>query len=185
MTTAMGTTSQLDIESELSYAYLHAVAARAGMACRSATRLEDNAGIDATLTAWGPFPGSGPTTEVDLKIQLKATVAAPADDGHSLSYFLHGKPRYDALRIGEPMVPRILVVLFLPEVQEEWLLHSADELILRKCAYWVSLRGAPATRSASGATVRLPKTQPFSPDSLRRLMGRLARYDYPRYEEAR
>lgn len=177
--------SPLDIESELSYAYLHAVASRAGMACRNATRLEDNAGIDATLTAWGPFAGDGLATEVDLKIQLKATVAVPPDDGHSLSYFVHGKPRYDALRIGEPMVPRILVVLFLPEMEEEWLLHSADELILRRCAYWVSLRGAPETRNISGATVKLPKTQVFSPDSLRQLMGRLACYDYPRYEEAR
>lgn len=176
--------SQLDIESELSYAYLHAVASRAGMVCKNATRLEDKAGIDATLTAWGPFPG-GVWTEVDLKIQLKATIGVPADDGHSLSYFVHGKSRYDKLRIAEPMVPRILVVLFLPEVQDEWLLHGADELILRKCAYWVSLRGAPATQTASGATVKLPRTQVFSPDNLQRLMERLARNDVPRYEEAR
>jgi hypothetical protein len=154
------------------------------MVCKDATRLEDKAGIDATLTAWGPFPG-GIWTEVDLKIQLKATIAVPADDGRGLSYFVHGKSRYDSLRIAEPMVPRILVVLFLPQAQEQWLLHSADELILRKCAYWVGLRGAPATTTTSGATVKLPTKQLFSPDNLQQLMQRLARNDGPRYEEAR
>lgn len=180
----MGNPSPLDKESELSYAYLHAVASHAGMSCRNATRLEDNAGIDATLTAWGPFPGAL-RTEVDLKIQLKATIDVPADDGQSLSYFVHGRARYDDLRIGNPMVPRILVVLFLPEAQEQWLLHSAEQLVLRKCAYWVCLRGAPATTNSSAATVKLPRTQVFSRDNLLQLMQRLACDDVPRYEEAR
>ena len=36
-----------NIESELSYAYLHAVASKAGMACNAGSRHEDNNGIDA------------------------------------------------------------------------------------------------------------------------------------------
>lgn len=51
--------SPRNIESELSYAYLHAVAASAGVDCGIATRHEDNAGVDARLTGWGPFPGGG------------------------------------------------------------------------------------------------------------------------------
>lgn len=180
----MSTPSSTDKESELSYAYLHAVASHAGMSCRNATRLEDNAGIDATLTAWGPFPGAM-WTEVDLKVQLKATISAPADDGHSLSYFMRGVKRYDALRADELMVPRILVVLFLPEAEDQWLQHSAEQLVLRKCAYWVSLRGAPAATSSTGTTVKLPKAQVFSPANLLGLMQRLACGDLPRYEDAR
>lgn len=61
-----------NIESELSYAYLHAVASKAGMACSGGNRHEDNNGIDATLTAWGPFNNGGYLTEVDIKVQLKA-----------------------------------------------------------------------------------------------------------------
>ena len=38
-----------NIESELSYAYLHAVASRAAMSCRDGNRHEDNNGIDATF----------------------------------------------------------------------------------------------------------------------------------------
>jgi Domain of unknown function (DUF4365) len=180
----MSAPSQLDIESELSYAYLHAVASQAGMACRDATRLEDNAGIDAMLTAWGPFPDGGYLEEVDLKVQLKATIHVPRDNGQTLSYFVKGPSRYDALRAETAAIPRILVVLFLPLEREQWIGHSADELVLRKCAYWVSLRGARPPTKPSGATVELPKTQVLTPDNLLRLMSRLSRKDVPRYQEA-
>ena len=47
-----------DIESRLSYAYLHAVVSHAGMVCRPATPDEDKEGIDAVVTAYGAFPGT-------------------------------------------------------------------------------------------------------------------------------
>ncbi len=65
--------SQQDIESELSYAYLHAVVSRAGMSCQVTNRHQDNRGIDATITAW-PSPEIGGNAEVDFKVQLKATI---------------------------------------------------------------------------------------------------------------
>lgn len=36
-----------DIEAELSYAYLHAVASKAAVCCKAGNRHDDNAGIDA------------------------------------------------------------------------------------------------------------------------------------------
>lgn len=48
---SMNPLSNNDIENELSYAYLHAVAARSGIGCSLATRHEDNRGIDARLNA--------------------------------------------------------------------------------------------------------------------------------------
>jgi len=87
-----------NIESELSYAYLHAVAAQAGVSCEVAGRHADNAGIDAKLTGWGPFPGGGYRTEVDVKVQLKATVRQSAVVGGCCSYSLQGIARYDDLR---------------------------------------------------------------------------------------
>ena len=41
--------SQFNIESELSYAYLHAVASRAGFSCTHADRHLDSAGVDAQI----------------------------------------------------------------------------------------------------------------------------------------
>lgn len=55
-----------NIESELSYAYLHAVASYASMACNVGNRHEDNNGIDATLTAWGFFMPIAPTDPTRL-----------------------------------------------------------------------------------------------------------------------
>jgi len=173
-----------NIESELSYAYLHAVASKAGMACSVGSRHEDNNGIDARLTAWGPFNNGGYLTEVDIKVQLKATVAVPADDGANLSYFLTGVSRYNDLRAATVDAARLLVVLFLPANAQEWLNQSEDELALRKGAYWQSLRGGPATTNGTGATVYLPKAQMFTPQSLTELAARLSRRDFPVYPAA-
>ncbi len=129
-------------ESELSYAYLHAIASHAGVNCKTSNRHDDNAGIDAMLTGWEPFPNGGSLTEVDIKVQLKASIKPPFDDGDSLSYFLSGTQQYDDLRRETHASPRILAVLFLPPKVEDWLTHSNEQLVLRKCAYWVSLRGS-------------------------------------------
>lgn len=169
-----------NIESELSYAYLHAVASRAGMACRDGNRHEDSNGIDAQLTAWLPFVNANTLTEVDIKVQLKATIAEPADDGQNYEYRLQGANRYNDLRSETIGIARILVVLFLPRGAAEWLNHSPNQLALRRCAYWQSLRGAPEI-TADSAVIKLPKTQVFSPDGLTELAGRLSRRDFPRY----
>jgi hypothetical protein len=174
--------SLLNIESELSYAYLHAVASKAGMSCKIANRHEDNAGIDAQITAWGPFPAGGWQTEVDLKIQLKATIAKPADDGTFFSYFLQGVRRYDFLREETRGIHRVLIVLFLPVEHSDWLSHSAEELALRRCAYWVSLRGAPETTNSRGQTIKIPKKQVLTPDALLELMAGISRNRPPAYE---
>lgn len=173
-------TSQ-NVESELSYAYIHAVAASASMGCEVAGRHDDGAGIDAKITAWGPFSG-GVLQEVDLKVQLKATVKPPAIVGSCLSYSLAGITRYDDLRSADVATPRILVVLFLPANSEDWLSHSHDALLLRNCAYWVSLRGADPSSNATSQTVYLPQMQKFDPVGLSALMTSLSRFELPTYK---
>ncbi|KQR76590.1 hypothetical protein ASG35_16270 [Burkholderia sp. Leaf177] len=173
--------STLNRESELSYAYLHAIASHAGVNCKISNRHDDNAGIDAILTGWEPFPNGGALTEVDIKVQLKATVKVPFDDGESLSYFLSGTQQYDALRRETHASPRILAVLFLPPNAEDWLEHSEEQLVLRKCAYWVSLRGAPATNNTAGVTVKIPKKQTFDGVGLMHLMASISRREIPAY----
>ena len=154
------------------------------MACSAVSRHEDNNGVDARLTAWAPFNNGGYLTEVDMKVQLKATVAVPANDGANLSYFLNGVSRYNDLRAATVDAARLLVVLFLPANAQEWLNQSEDELALRKGAYWQSLRGAPAITNGTGATVYMPKAQMFTPQSLTELAARLSRRDFPVYPAA-
>lgn len=170
-----------EVEAELSYAYLHAVASSAGVSCSVAGRHEDNAGIDAKLTGWAPFPGGGSRREVDLKVQLKATWKDAALVEGAWTYSLRGIARYDALRSDALATPRILVVLFLPPEQSRWLVHTDDALSLQRCAYWVSLRGAAASANETAQTVHLPRTQRFDRDGLHGLMGRISRGDVPAY----
>ncbi|MEZ5576905.1 MAG: DUF4365 domain-containing protein [Candidatus Competibacteraceae bacterium] len=148
-----------DIEAELSYAYLHAVAAKAGVGCKVGSRHDDNAGIDAELTGWGPFPGGGYLEEININIQLKATIQQPATSGEYCSYSLQGIPRYDDLRNEALATPRILVVLFLPDDSNLWLHHGH-----RGCP--MTLR--PIRRLQLGPDLRVgilepspPVTQPF------------------------
>lgn len=177
----MSALTKPNIESELSYAYIHAVAAHAGMACEVTKRHEDNSGVDARLVAWGPFEGGGYLKEVDLKIQLKATVAVPVDDGTYLSYSLKGIDRYDALRDEHYATPRILVVLFLPHNAIDWLNHTEEQLTMKRCAYWVSLRAAPPSTNKTAETVYLPKANFFNPDGLRALIARLSNREHLNY----
>jgi hypothetical protein len=166
-----------DIESELSYAYLHAIASRAGVMSKHVTRHEDNNGIDAHLTAWGPFPDGGYLNEIDLKIQLKAKKGVPVEQNSHLSYFLLDKEskRYNELRADTSSTHRILVVLFLPDSSDQWLQLTEQELILKNCAYWVSLRGADASANKTGETIYFPKKQLFNPGNLIDIFTRLSR----------
>jgi len=162
-----------DIEAQLSYAYLHAVASAAGFVCRCATQLEDAEGIDAVITAYFE-PAINYRTQITINIQLKATIAVPANDGALLSYFLPGVRRYDKLRADHREPVRLMVVLFLPRDPKEWLSSTPDQLILRKAAYWVSLRHAPPTPNDTGCTVKIPVSQLFTPAELKALVQKLA-----------
>ncbi|NLZ59725.1 MAG: DUF4365 domain-containing protein [Lentisphaerae bacterium] len=63
-----------DIESELSYAYLYAVAAKAGFACQVSDRLSDNHGIDATVRVFEKMSQDSVLTDFSMDLQLKATI---------------------------------------------------------------------------------------------------------------
>jgi hypothetical protein len=171
-----------DIESELSYAFLHAIASSAGANCKYSNRHDDNRGIDACITAWGPFEGGGYLEEVDIKIQLKATCQELVKRDGYISYFLQGLNRYNDLRKETLSVHRILVVMFLPMENADWLSISENELIMKKCAYWVSLRGAPESTNTTGTTIYLPESQIFTPENLSDICARLSRNERLNYQ---
>ena len=171
----------IDTESELSYAYLHAVAAEAGMSCEVSGRHADKMGIDATVRAVEQFAKDSLLTDLALDVQLKATIGEQNTKNGKISYFLKGVERYNKLRRETVSPNRILVVLFLPPDRKGWLKWSEEELALRKCVWWVSLRGAPATENESGQTVYLPEDQLFHADGLRDIMTRLSREEELNY----
>jgi len=84
----MGPAPLNDRESELSYAYLHAVVSAVGGSCDVAPRIDDNNGIDAKVSIW-PENQSG-LTEIDLKVQLKATRKPPTIKNKKNIVFFQG-----------------------------------------------------------------------------------------------
>jgi hypothetical protein len=149
----------------LSRAYVRAVAARAGVICGTT---ENDLGLDLLLRAVvihdQQYWDAGP--QIDL--QLKSTTRAEVRDGEVI-YDLDVRA-YDVMR-QEANRPRLLVVLLLPEDESLWVSQSVDELILRRCAYWISLRGAAPTSNQATVRIAIPQGNVFSADALQRLMA--------------
>ena len=132
--------SDNDLRSELSYAYLHAIAAAAGCECQISQRLSDNRGIDARLMAHGELAPQPSLTQFDIYIQLKATSQNLISNHGRISFRLD-REQYDKLRNINVGNSWLLVLLRLPENRTDWLGCSPEALTLRRCAYWVSLYG--------------------------------------------
>lgn len=181
-----------------SKAYVAAVAAVAGY--RTYEPQPDDDSIDLGIAARGPFGTKrSPRVELQLKSLLVDDEESPApvkllrprftatklDTSTSedtpedaWSYPLKAK-NYEDLRHEDYQVPRILVVVRLPKQLDQWLKHTEGELALRRCGYWVSLRGKKESDNATKVTVKLPKTQIFSVEQLAAMMDRIGRSEWP------
>lgn len=81
---------------------------------------------------------------------------------------------YNDLRFEAYLCPRLLVVLHMPAEEARWEGQTSDELILRHCAYWISLKGHAPTTAANSVRVAIPLENIFSVDQVVRLMQRAA-----------
>lgn len=153
---------------EFSYAYIYAVVSAAGYSCQISSRPMDIGGIDVII--------SGEEQEYSLypprlEIQVKSTSTDIIDDKF-VRYPLKLK-NYNELRKPKTLVPKILVVVLIPNELSEWVRQSETELCVRRCGYWLSLKGQPETRNTESVTVYLPRTQLFSVDSLKNIMQQI------------
>lgn len=154
---------------EFSYAYIYAVASAAGYSFQRATTPLDQVGVDVTITAVPETIESRRLTLLDL--QLKCTSRDVLTDDQ-IKYPLPVK-NYEELRYEEHSVPRILVVVVVPDNSDEWLYQTQEELCLKHCGYWVSLRGQPVTQNQETVTVYLPRENVFTVDALKSMMQRI------------
>ena len=148
---------------QLSVAYVHAVAARAGYACQVVNVDDDS--VDLQLAARGRVHETAVLRSPRIDVQLKATTRRILKDGH-LAFSLPLK-NYNDLR-EESLVPRLLVVLLLPPDETRWLEQTEEEMISRHCAYWSSLLGREETENDTAVTVHVPRQQQFTVTSLAR-----------------
>jgi hypothetical protein len=148
---------------QYSNAYLRAVAAAAGYGIYKPDPDEDS--VDWGIAARG---GRGSVLSPRLEVQLKCT-ATDLGNVSVLRYPLKLK-NYNDLRLTNLLVPRILVVVRVPEQPDNWLLHAEEQLTMRHCGYWRSLRGLPETSNEATVVVEVPRNQVFSVPALRALM---------------
>lgn len=86
---------------------------------------------------------------------------------------------YEELRHLDFQVPRILVVVAVPEDVSRWVEQDDERMLLRHCGWWVSLRGRPASSNDHTVRVGIPRDQRFDVAGLRTLMNRIAEGDMP------
>ena len=149
--------------SRFSLAYIEAVASRAGFQVEE-TKVDLDS-VDGALK--GDF-GRRPRIE----FQAKATARDVVRGSHV--HFPLSIKNYDDLR-DEAINPRILIVLVMPREIDEWVSQTQEELCLRHCAYWMSLRGEPATSNVHNITVQVPLDNVFDSAQLITMMRRTER----------
>lgn len=112
-----------------------------------------------------------------IEAQLKCTSQEVLGETH-LHYPLSVK-NYNDLRKELVMVPRILIVLCVPQALHQWLSPTEFKTILKHSGYWYSLRGQPETTNTGTVTTRIPRGNLFTVASLSEMMDRVARGENP------
>lgn len=157
---------------EISKAYVAAVAAACGYKLGSWSQDDDC--VDVTLGATGLI-GRGTIQSPKLDLQLKCSADLRRSLAQGGASWELKRSYYDALRTTHRSAPLILVVLLVPDEEHEQVEHTPEALLLRRCAWWRSLAGAPELPTTqSSTTIHLPEDQPFSPAGLRALMERIS-----------
>lgn len=157
---------------QFSIAYVRAVASVAGF---TAYKHEvDDDSVDLGLAARGAM---GTVRSPKLDMQIKCT-SREILGAVSLAFPLSIK-NYNDLRPEDLLVPRILVVVLVPDALEDWLVHSEEQLLVRHCAYWMSLRGMEDRNNVANVTVHVPRNNQFTVDAVREIMNRVGRGELP------
>ena len=134
----------------------------------------DDDSVDMALHQTG---GGGTIRSPRVELQLICRAAQiPAEEMLSCSIKLKN---YDDLRDMDVLIPRILIVVLVPDDPNDWISHSEAEMALRRCGYWVSLRGLPPSENETGQTVYIPRRQKFTVNSLQEIMQRIGQGGLP------
>jgi hypothetical protein len=158
-------------QEQLSRAYVHAVAAHAGLIFEPATI---DYGVDGCIRVVQRREGrrlllSGHS----LDVQLKATTNWRFEN-EEVIYDVEAKTYNDLVdRFNEPRgTPMVLIVMCLPKNEGDWLSITTEQLILRHCCFWCRVGG---TRTDNNATqrIRIPRSQILDQTSVGDLLDKV------------
>lgn len=159
------------IRCELSIAYLKAVTAYVGGSFNILDRVADDWGYDCHLKFMGKFSDQEDALKsISMDIQLKSTSRNfTCDSQKGIGYQLDIR-QYNKYRENANSRDINLLLLYICPPEEEydsWLQCDPEKLLLRKCMYWTSLRGAQESENCSSVTVYFPPNNFFTVESLR------------------
>lgn len=115
---------------------------------------------------------------IPLRIQAKASYDfADNNDGY-ISFDLKSR-NYNILAKDQKGFPIILVLYCMPKEEKEWLNVLSEGTTLKHCGYWLSLRGERLSKNKNTVSIKIPKDQIFSENSLKSIMTNIQERGYP------
>jgi hypothetical protein len=146
------------IKEAISRNFVHLIASRSGFKCGDL--LQDH-GVDLVIRRAIARSQNGRTRYLDdgrsVDVQLKATTHGQLDfTAEAIKYDLAVKSYNDLVhrRNQGDLIPLILVLLVLPDDPNEWVTVSAEQLIVRRSAYWYRPQ-IGSSLSQNAATIRI------------------------------
>jgi len=160
------------IKEQLSKAFVTALAADAGFILRDFGGIDygiDGKFCDVIITEDENGKKRYSENGFGIDFQLKASTNIKTKNG-LLIYDLESKNYNDLVKtnIG---TPRILIVYSMPEDRNEWLKIDRNQTILKKCAWWCSLRGQEPTTNKRKKRIEIPENNILTTKELQRLIN--------------
>lgn len=155
-------------QEDLGQAYVRAVIAKAGFNLSSDNH---DYGYDGTVKDVVNRGGRYVNTGFGFDYQLKSSSNVTFNGDH-LVYDLESK-NYNDLTDEEGLFPKVLILFVLPKDEAEWLTVTSDEMILKRCAWWCSLKGLPQTGNNSTKRISIPINQIFTPSAAIEIMEKV------------
>lgn len=154
---------------KLGMSYLNAIAACAGM---TMSVPDFDYGIDGTFNDLKKCVRGEKTRYVEsgfkIDFQLKSTVNIIPKQG-IFKYDLEVK-NYKDLIEEDVGTTRILILFVLPKDEEQWIKVSSKETIIKRAAWWCSLKGTEKTSNKNRVRIEIPDNQILTPVELKRIM---------------
>ena len=150
---------------KISLSYLKTICAIQGITVNENTDDED--GIDVSLSKVIKLSSCIPYN-AKIDVQLKSSSNGYTEQKNHYAYPLKIK-NYNDLR-ADAAVKSYLFFLVLPSDEQEWVKHSVEELVVKKCMFWVDLANMPETNNTSSITIHVPKANAVSPEALEGLL---------------
>jgi hypothetical protein len=157
---------------QFSNAYVRAVASVAG--CSATIPEVDEDSVDLILKKKLTSDYEYRFPQID--VQIKCTSQQDVITDKNIVFPLKIK-NYDGLR-QKSLAPRFLVVVVVPDLIEDWLYQNEEQMILKKCGYWLSLKGMAETQNPSTVNVYIPRNQMFTINQLADWMNKIGNGEF-------